>query len=291
MNELATKLIEDNKSPLMKFENVGSKLFFRCDNESSLKLVDDQVHHLEKLLSHSRVTRRNARGQATWCPEKKVAKVSIVTKGLIQNFGCQNKNGIILLPEEMCFLVEMNRLEVTQNEIPLSIQDCYDIVTENLGFNIYRAYRKLAQHGYRLIRYEDILNKKDQEQYKTETQSRKRKTTTDETGEGCSKKPLTETVNRLQLEVINNIFERIKQAAPSQSSPHESEARDIHYGVFLPNNKCKRGINCDYRLIVCNENLLEQLQSDGPDIIYAVCTDDVSFYQAAKVNIPFCDYI
>nr|CAH7761406.1 unnamed protein product [Callosobruchus chinensis] len=181
-------------------------------------------------------------------PCEEVADVSVVTKGLLQKFGCQNKNGI-------------NRLEVTLNGVPLSIQDCYDIVTETLGFNIYRAYRKLVQHGYRLIRYEEILRKR--------TMIRKQKPKV-----GKEKQPMI----RLLKDVVRKVLLRQQSIAIRRSNKLHLVSQ-----VYISQKP--------QIFIMVEGNLLEQVQPDGPDIIYAVCTDDVSFYQAAKVEIPFCDYI
>lgn len=48
---------------------------------------------------------RCARAQAEWSNDGMV-KVTKVVKGLLQHFGCQDKNGIFLYPEEALFLLE-----------------------------------------------------------------------------------------------------------------------------------------------------------------------------------------
>lgn len=49
---------------------------------------------------------RCARIQADWLDGEEKAKVTRVVKGLLQNYGYQDKHGIFLYPEETLFLLE-----------------------------------------------------------------------------------------------------------------------------------------------------------------------------------------
>ncbi|KAJ8974720.1 hypothetical protein NQ317_000386 [Molorchus minor] len=218
-------------------------------------------------------------------------------KSLLQNFGYQEKNGIFLYPEETLFLMETNRLEVTHNKMPLSIQEGYEFLLRH----------KCSLIKYRvLLKYEEVCRRKSKscsnihKQTETTKASQKRMIEEREEIEMVQKKVCSELETELNrsdpskstemsephVQVISDIFQKLRRTAPRKlESSVETDIPD--YCVFFPNNKTR----CDYDFNLCisEESILERKLNDSRPTIYAICSgDNISFYKISTVDLPSC---
>ncbi|XP_074040975.1 uncharacterized protein [Leptinotarsa decemlineata] len=295
MDELAKRLFHDHKNPIVKLDLLGSKLFLRTASDELAEFNEQNQNILENVLRHTRVEKRCARAKAEWCPVISLSKVTKVVKGLLENFGFQDKRGIFMYPEEMLLLVESNRMEVSYKDVPLTLQECYQIISETveMGLKKYLIYKKFVLHGYRLIRYKKVLERKLKDAGKESTGfSNTTKRCNSEDLENVTNKrkkeeqhnDLKETEKQLALH-IENVFERMKKIAPKESIPFNSSNLCPDYCVFQPNNKSRTAWN--FSLYICEELLDQPTQKEEPSPIYAVCSEDnISLCRLYNVSLP-----
>lgn len=123
-------------------------------------------------------------------------------------------------------------------------------------FNHYIVYKKLTLQGYRLVRYNEMLKRKNKvsknNQYgKIETQhnNKKRKIEVDEEIDGTKKicyeqmKDLQKlSQKKIQLKIIQNLFEEIQKKVPVDYSLKLPDIY-IDYCVFMASNKSRTDYN------------------------------------------------
>ncbi|KAJ8932426.1 hypothetical protein NQ314_014683 [Rhamnusium bicolor] len=256
MEDLAKKLINDHRSPLVKVDLPGTKLFLKSSTLEEVKFIEKHQNNLENILRHKRVERRCARSQAIWSPETNLAKVTKVVKTL-NNFGYQDKNGIFLYPEETLFLMETNRLEVTHNEIPITIQESYMLISQNgeCSLTKYRVYKKLVLLGYKLIRYQELLRRQLKDKRKTGTEARNSIKEPDKVmpSEHCQKrcvdecdddKLMTEHKKLCIGQKVENYHEKLKTETNFIESGSKREKKDLQLAYI--------------------QNLFEKLRQNAP---------------------------
>lgn len=161
---------------------------------------------------------------------------------------------------------------MTNNGIPLSIQEGYDLLLKYGECDMinYMIYKKLALLGYRLLRYSELLRRLSKTTKKTDTNinnserndlkknvpirkhilnvkndefsSKKRKVEL-ETGNlnlGNQKSlPSGSDTNPAQSEFIKDIFEKLQETAPSEYDRKVISDTTPQFCVFLPNNKSR----------------------------------------------------
>ncbi|XP_030754283.1 uncharacterized protein LOC115881064 [Sitophilus oryzae] len=289
MNELASQCIHDHRNPLVKVNLPAQKLFYSSTADEDKSFINSYQDQLKAVLSHKRVERRCNRASVIWLPEKNLGKVDKVVKNLLKFFGFQNRDGIFLYPEEVLFLLETNRAEVTLNNSSLSIQDGYGILlaTPNLNLVKYRVYKKLANLGYKVIRYEnrEKMNQKNRENTKKRKLSHSEDLEQEEAT--CSKKlndgevPQGDTKIRETSkaeEYIEKIFKEMREKAPRNISNNIEVVPD--FCAYIP-NKNEEIIN----IIIWDGDSKSIGLSNKPEI-YALCSDDVSFYKFTNTETP-----
>ncbi|KAK5641368.1 hypothetical protein RI129_009915 [Pyrocoelia pectoralis] len=146
----ATTLIETHKKPLKYLEVISNKSLLSTKSEEELALIDIHLKNIFEASSRDRVERRCVRAVGCWLPVEKLVEVKKVC-GLINNFGFANRNGKYLYPEEAMFLLETNRLEILWNNVPMSIQQAYQVIIDE-DIHKYLLYRKLSLEGFRLLK-------------------------------------------------------------------------------------------------------------------------------------------
>ncbi|CAH1100769.1 unnamed protein product [Psylliodes chrysocephalus] len=290
MNEEARNIIKDHKNPLTKLGLIGPKLFLKDSSQEAQEKVSNNLKNLKIILMHQKVERRCGRAKAEWNPSLNLAKVNKVVKGLLEHFGYQDKSGIYMYPEEMLYLVETNRMEISLNEVPLSVQECYDIMLNLPEFtlNKYRVYKKLMSQGYRVVRFSEITRRKGKKTKENENSNEKKRGLEETENKATELKKIKIVSSNERLEFkkkeINKIFEELRKKAPQSYVPNKNEEPTPDFCLFLASNSNR--INWDYNLYVSEKYALDDLKTDHPSI-YAICSgDNISLYKIGTVNIP-----
>ncbi|XP_012145492.2 tRNA splicing endonuclease subunit 54 [Megachile rotundata] len=109
----------------------------------------------KNLLAVERVDRISQLASAEWLPAQKRAKVKKHSGQDWSSFGLEKNGALYLIPEEALFLLEANCLELTWNDVPLSIQQAYDLLIDNIECSLeeYRVYSQLVRYGYHIQRF------------------------------------------------------------------------------------------------------------------------------------------
>lgn len=290
MKEEARNIIKDHKNPLTKLGLIGPKLFLKDSSQEAQEKVSNNLKNLKIILMHQKVERRCGRAKAEWNPSLNLAKVNKVVKGLLEHFGYQDKSGIYMYPEEMLYLVETNRMEISLNEVPLSVQECYDIMLNLPEFtlNKYRVYKKLMSQGYRVVRFSEITRRKGKKTKENENSNEKKRGLEETENKATELKKIKIVSSNERLEFkkkeINKIFEELRKKAPQSYVPNKNEEPTPDFCLFLASNSNR--INWDYNLYVSEKYALDDLKTDHPSI-YAICSgDNISLYKIGTVNIP-----
>lgn len=149
---------EQTRKILPKF---GQKQFEPNNSWLEKVQIEKGVQNCKDLLNIERVERISQLASAEWLPEKKKAQVIKKSGQDWNNFGVEINNILYLIPEEALLLLEMNCLELLWNGLPLSIQQAYDILIDDIACTLeeYRVYSQLTRYGYHIQRfhYEDTI--------------------------------------------------------------------------------------------------------------------------------------
>ncbi|XP_028129450.1 uncharacterized protein LOC114325563 [Diabrotica virgifera virgifera] len=297
MEEEAKVIVNDHKHPLTKINFLGPKQFFKDTSTERQELVTKNLQVLELALKHKKVDKRCARSKAEWIASLKLAKVEKVVKGLLETFGYQDKSGIYVYPEEMLYLVEMNKMEVFVNNVPLTVQECFHIVLNvpNMTLTKYQAYKKLVLQGNRVIRYNEVVRKRNngkipKENSNTCGDTRKRKLE-DETDQVQEKRARAEESDDSENderadEYIRRIFEKLRSSCPKEYSSKETLETCPDYCVFTKNNNSR--VEWDFNLYICESDVINHTNTNStkPEL-YAICSgDNIAFYRMGQVCLP-----
>ncbi|CAG9830607.1 unnamed protein product [Diabrotica balteata] len=298
VEEEAKVIVNDHKHPLTKINFLGPKQFFKDTSRERQELVTKNLQVLEFALKHKKVDKRCARAKAEWIASLKLAKVEKVVKGLLETFGYQDKSGIYVYPEEMLYLVEMNKMEVFVNNVPLTVQECFDVVLNvpNMTLTKYQAYKKLVLQGNRVIRYSEVVRKRNNGKIPKEnskicdTDTRKRKLE-DENDEVQEKRIRSEDLDDSETderagEYIRGIFEKLRNSCPKEYSSKEALETSPDYCVFIKNNSSR--VEWDFNLYICESDAINYTNTNStkPEL-FAICSgDNIAFYRMGQVYLP-----
>ncbi|XP_046741148.1 uncharacterized protein LOC124408330 [Diprion similis] len=125
------------------------------------KQIEKGLKDRKDLLGIERVERSSQLATAEWLPLESRARVTKKSGQEWTNFGLEENLELYLIPEEALLLLELNRLELTWEGVPLSVQQAYAVLLESnqpkCNIDEYRVYSHLVRQGYRLqrFRYED----------------------------------------------------------------------------------------------------------------------------------------
>ncbi|XP_054001727.1 uncharacterized protein LOC128888698 [Hylaeus anthracinus] len=117
--------------------------------------IEKGINARKNLIAVERVDRISQLASAEWLPLEKRARVKKHSGQDWGNFGLDKSGALYLIPEEALFLLEANCLELTWNDVPLSIQQAYELLIDNVECSIdeYRVYNQLVRYGYRIQRF------------------------------------------------------------------------------------------------------------------------------------------
>ncbi|CAK9815526.1 tRNA-splicing endonuclease subunit Sen54 [Anthophora quadrimaculata] len=117
--------------------------------------IEKGIMTRRNLIAIERVDRISQLASAEWLPAQKRAKVKKHSGQDWSSFGLEKDGALYLIPEEALFLLETNCLELTWNDVPLSIQQAYELLIDNVECTLeeYRVYSQLVRYGYRIQRF------------------------------------------------------------------------------------------------------------------------------------------
>ncbi|XP_076163096.1 tRNA splicing endonuclease subunit 54 [Ptiloglossa arizonensis] len=133
----------------------GRKQFEPDDSWLQNMQIEKGIKARKNLIAVERVDRISQLASAEWLPLEKKARVKKYSGQDWSNFGLEKSGAFYLMPEEALFLLEANCLELTWNDVPLSIQQAYELLIDNVECSLeeYRVYSQLVRYGYRIQRF------------------------------------------------------------------------------------------------------------------------------------------
>ncbi|XP_033196976.1 tRNA splicing endonuclease subunit 54 isoform X2 [Bombus vancouverensis nearcticus] len=133
----------------------GMKQFEPNDSWLQNMQIEKGIITRKNLIAIERVDRISQLASAEWLPEQKRAKVTKYSGQDWSSFGLEKSGTLYLIPEEALFLLEANCLELTWNDVALSIQQAYELLIDNVECSLeeYRVYSQLVRYGYRIQRF------------------------------------------------------------------------------------------------------------------------------------------
>ncbi|XP_076642399.1 tRNA splicing endonuclease subunit 54 [Halictus rubicundus] len=133
----------------------GMKQFEPDDSWLQNMQIEKGLKSRKNLIAVERVDRISQLASAEWLPLQKRARVKKYSGQDWGNYGLEKNCALYLLPEEALFLLETNCLELIWNDVPLSIQQAYELLIDNVECTLeeYRVYSHLARYGYRIQRF------------------------------------------------------------------------------------------------------------------------------------------
>ncbi|XP_033338537.2 tRNA splicing endonuclease subunit 54 [Megalopta genalis] len=266
----------------------GMKQFEPDDSWLQNMQIEKGLKSRKNLIAVERVDRISQLASAEWLPAMKRARVKKHSGQDWGNFGLEKNCALYLLPEEALFLLETNCLELTWNDVPLSIQQAHELLIDNVECTLeeYRVYSHLARYGYRIQRfiYDPDKNIKNDEssnakrkvivepenglwkQTNSDTDTRNEKPINEQESTPASTNSLIEVCQDLNeptdMDDIHNVMNDLITAVENV----ESEKRDTENCLSLDNNASPGKNNQDKRKrnskveIISEETLLGSIK-------------------------------
>lgn len=131
----------------------GPKFFGRTGAGFEIQKVNDQLKQYDNVLCSLKVRKSSKLGRAEWVGEYGLAKIIKQAK-FIQTMGHHEKGFFALYPEEALFLLDIGDLELTLNDIPLSLQGAFSVALgENSTLDDFTTFSNLVKRGYIVRRH------------------------------------------------------------------------------------------------------------------------------------------
>ncbi|EEB16422.1 conserved hypothetical protein [Pediculus humanus corporis] len=146
-----------------KFEPNGS-----VEEQNQIQSILSGIHDV---ISTERVKKIDSLSQAKWHPELQMAEVVRQIGSHWFKMGHVINKKLYIYPEEALYLLECGHLELTYNELPLSIQRAYFLLLENgengVSLENYRVYSYLNSAGFKVLRHSSnkVFKHKKQEKH------------------------------------------------------------------------------------------------------------------------------
>lgn len=134
----------------------GQKDFFPDDSEEQKQRLEQSLKEHWSLLSEERVERLGNLVKGSWIPEEQLVELQSPAGKFWQTMGFSSHGKQYLLPEEALYLMECGNVQVFYNELPLSIQDGYEMFlsTSTIGLQQYQVFGHLKRLGYIVHRFD-----------------------------------------------------------------------------------------------------------------------------------------
>lgn len=131
-------------------------------------LINDEIDAKEKAISSQRIKLKTSRG--VWKPNERVVRL-MINKNINPMIGSTVNSIKYLNPLEALFLVESQCLEVLREDIPLSVEECFDLfLSDEKQFNVYQVYSYLSRSGH-IVKYHQNSAKTGRKRKLSETEN------------------------------------------------------------------------------------------------------------------------
>lgn len=134
----------------------GPKFFGYTGASFELRKIDEQLKQYNNVLRSKKVRKASKLGKAEWMSQCGLAKVTKQGK-FIQTMGHHNGEFFALYPEEALFLLDIGDIELTINDVPVSLQEAFSVIlhTKSCHFTLdeYNTFSHLVKRGFIVQRY------------------------------------------------------------------------------------------------------------------------------------------
>ncbi|CAG9786022.1 unnamed protein product [Diatraea saccharalis] len=191
------------------------------------KQIQSAVETRKHLIEAQRIEKRGVLSHAVWHEKLRLAEVTQLTGSHWQFYGHTKDRKLYLRPEEALFLMEVNCLLLTYNEIIVSLQQAYSLLLrDEVCINKYKVYSYLSRLGYKVFPHVN-LNK----------ENAKSKNKTEENCEIVIDKTQNETENAVD---INKKECNDNELQETETSINEERCEPMQVENDTTENKCKQ---------------------------------------------------
>ncbi|KAF7198867.1 tRNA-splicing endonuclease subunit Sen54 isoform X1 [Nothobranchius furzeri] len=137
----------------------GQKDFFPDDSKKQREQLQQTLEEHWSLVSEERVERLGNLVKATWNPNEQIVELQTPAGKFWQTMGFSSDGKQFLLPEEALYLMECGNVLVFYKELPLSIQDGYEMFlsSDTVGLQQFQVFGHLKRLGYVVHRFDPSL--------------------------------------------------------------------------------------------------------------------------------------
>ncbi|XP_051792466.1 tRNA-splicing endonuclease subunit Sen54 isoform X2 [Erpetoichthys calabaricus] len=150
-SELFSVRTRDHKIPTR-----GQKEFLYDGSEEQVERLQWSLGEHWKLLSEERAERQGSLVKAEWKPEDVTVELKTPAGKFWQTMGYADEGKQFLQPEEALFLMECGSVEVFYRDLPLSIQEGYELLLGDKTISLleYLVFSHLKRLGYIVNRFD-----------------------------------------------------------------------------------------------------------------------------------------
>ncbi|XP_047214279.1 tRNA-splicing endonuclease subunit Sen54-like isoform X1 [Girardinichthys multiradiatus] len=134
----------------------GQKDFYPDDSEEQRQRLQQSLDEHWNLIAEERVERLGNLVKATWVPSDQIVELQTPAGKFWQTMGFSAEVKQYLLPEEALYLMECGNLLVFHQDLPLSIQDGYEMFlsSDAMSLQQYQVFGHLKRLGYVVHRFD-----------------------------------------------------------------------------------------------------------------------------------------
>ncbi|KAG8006545.1 tRNA-splicing endonuclease subunit Sen54 [Nibea albiflora] len=134
----------------------GQKDFFPNNSDEQRRQLEQSLDEHWSLISEERVEKLGNLVKATWIPSEQRVELQSPAGKFWQTMGFSANGKQHLLPEEALYLMECGNLQVFYRDLPLSIQDGYEMFlsSSSVSFHQYQVFGHLKRLGYVVHRFD-----------------------------------------------------------------------------------------------------------------------------------------
>jgi len=314
----AAEIILQSKKDSSLPDSGGQKCFGFNNTEEHQQSVKHALDELSKFLHEERICRKSLLTTAYWDDKNNQARVEIKKGSSFAKFGYQTRDGMFFNPEETLFLVDQGLLELSYDNLPLSLQEVYMLIVPLLpSLEYYQVYAYLCRLGFLVKRYYAFIGPlEERSDLSVDDEIMKSEQDMLEVGENfepmssrflkclwegeAKNLPLikpSEAKNTAAVLSKLQVVKPIKLKEAFKSCDYNHGSFEIHFNVYVSKQQKKSELsNPNFRIVVCrfcdpppslfDISKLSQ-QADGVHLKLAVVNQGtVSFYGMFGVDLP-----
>ena len=158
----ADELVEHQSNRNVTLPSLGDKLNHSKGSQRELEEIQTKLLSVKSLISKPLVSQRAQMSEATWDISKGMAVVHKQCGKHWDVVGHFRDDTLYLRPEEALFMLESNALEIKLKQLPMSIQQSYEVmlgICSQCSLNEYRTSNCILRQLHLIILiFKDIKN-------------------------------------------------------------------------------------------------------------------------------------